>query len=221
MRIVLLGAPGSGKGTQSQLLVKAYGVPQVSTGDLLREAIAKGTELGRLAKAAMDAGTLVDDAIVLGMIRERLDKADAANGFILDGFPRNLAQAAALEELLNALAKPLQAVILLNLDLSVLFKRLTGRRICQDCGRVFNVLTAPPGADLHCEKCGDTPRLVQRPDDREEVIGKRLEVYEAQTKPLVEHYRKNGLLRVIDADAPQEVVFASLQRAIAAAATPP
>lgn len=221
MRIVLLGAPGSGKGTQSQLLVKAYGVPQVSTGDLLREAIAQGTELGRRAKAAMDAGTLVDDAIVLGMIRERLDKPDAAKGFILDGFPRNLVQAAALAELLNTVGKPLQAVILLNLDLGVLFKRLTGRRICQDCGRVFNVLTSPPGANLHCEKCGDSPRLIQRPDDREEVIGKRLEVYEAQTKPLVQHYRENGLLRVIDADAPQEVVFASLQRAIAAAVSAP
>jgi len=217
MRIVLLGAPGSGKGTQSQLLVKAYGVPQISTGDLLREAVAKGTELGRRAKAAIDAGTLVDDSIVLGMIRERLDRSDAANGFILDGFPRNLVQAAALAELLDQMAKPLHAVVLLNLDLGVLFKRLTGRRICQDCGRVFNVLTAPPGALPHCEKCGDSPRLIQRPDDREEVIGKRLEVYEAQTKPLIQHYRENGLLRVIDADAPQETVFASLQQAIAAA----
>jgi len=198
-------------------LVKAYGVPQVSTGDLLREAVAKGTELGRLAKTAIAAGTLVDDSIVLGMIRERLDRADAAQGFILDGYPRNLAQAASLAELLGLIAKPLQAVILLNLDLGVLYKRLTGRRICQDCGRVFNVLTAAPGAQPHCEKCGDSPRLIQRPDDREEVIGKRLEVYEAQTKPLIEHYRENGLLRVIDADAPQEVVFASLQNAIAAA----
>ena len=218
MRIVLLGAPGSGKGTQSQLLVKAYGVPQISTGDLLREAITKGTELGRLAKAAMDAGTLVDDSIVLGMIRERLGQPDAAQGFILDGFPRNLAQAAALAELLRALGKPLQAVVLLNLDLGVLFKRLTGRRICQDCGRVFNVLTGPPGVQPHCEKCGNSPRLIQRPDDREEVIGKRLEVYEAQTKPLIQLYRENGLLRVINADAPQEVVFASLREAIAAAA---
>jgi adenylate kinase len=199
-------------------LVKAYAVPQISTGDLLREAVARGTELGRRAKAAIDAGTLVDDAIVLGMLRERLDRSDAARGFILDGYPRNLAQAASLAELLGVVGKPLQAVILLNLDLGVLFKRLTGRRICQDCGRVFNILTSPPGKQPHCEKCGDSPRLIQRPDDREEVIGKRLEVYEAQTKPLIQHYRENGLLRVIDADAPQETVFASLQQAIAATA---
>jgi adenylate kinase len=214
MRIVLLGAPGSGKGTQSQLLVKAYGVPQISTGDLLREAVAKGTELGKRAKAAIDGGGLVDDAIVLGMIKERLAQPDAARGFILDGFPRNLTQAAALEDLLAKLGKPLEAVVLLNLDLSVLFKRLTGRRICQDCGRVFNVLTSPAGTTPHCEKCGDSPRLMQRPDDREEVIGKRLEVYEQQTTPLIQHYRDNGLLRVVDADASQETVFQSLRDAV-------
>jgi len=214
MRIVLLGAPGSGKGTQSQLLVKTYGVPQISTGDLLREAVAKGTPLGVRAKAALDAGTLVDDATVLGMIRERLAQPDAAKGFILDGYPRNLAQAAALESLLIDLKKPLEAVVLLNLDLGVPFKRLTGRRICQDCGRVFNIYTSPAGEHIHCEKCGDSPRLIQRPDDKEEVIGKRLEVYEAQTKPLIQHYRENGLLKVVDADADMQTVFASLRRAV-------
>jgi adenylate kinase len=216
MRIVLLGAPGSGKGTQSQLLVKTHGVPQISTGDLLREAVAKGTALGLRAKAAIDAGTLVDDGTVLGMIRERLAQPDAAKGFILDGFPRNLAQATALEKMLDELRQPLEAVVLLNLDLGVLFKRLTGRRICQDCGRVFNVNTSPPGTPVHCEKCGDSPRLIQRPDDKEEVIGKRLEVYEAQTKPLIQHYRDNGLLRVVNADADVQTVFASLQRAVQA-----
>src|SRR5487761_2034799 len=159
MRIVLLGAPGSGKGTQSQLLVKTYRVPQISTGDLLREAVASATALGRQAKTAMDQGHLVEDSIVLGMIRERLARADAANGFILDGFPRNIAQAAALENLLAELKQPLEAVVLLNLDLGILFKRLTGRRICEDCGRVFNILTSPPGTPPHCEKCGDKPRL--------------------------------------------------------------
>jgi adenylate kinase len=214
MRIVLLGAPGSGKGTQSQLLVAAYGVPQISTGDLLREAVTKATPLGLRAKSAMDAGKLVDDATVLGMIRERLAQPDALGGFILDGFPRNIAQAEALKKLLGELKQPLDAVVLLNLDLSVLFKRLTGRRICEGCGRVFNVYTSPPGTLPHCEKCGDVPRLIQRPDDKEDVIGKRLEVFEVQTKPLIQHYEAAGLLRVVDADADAETVFASIRRAV-------
>ncbi len=215
MRIVLLGAPGSGKGTQSQLLVQAHGIPQISTGDLLREAVAKGTALGLAAKAAMDAGRLVDDATVLGMIRERLAAPDTAKGFILDGFPRNIAQAEALARMLGELGQPLDAVVLLDLDLKVLFKRLTGRRICEDCGRVFNVLTSPPGTPPHCQRCGDMPRLIQRPDDREEVIGKRLEVYEAQTKPLIDHYRGAGLLRVVGADADTGAVFRAIQSAMA------
>jgi adenylate kinase len=214
MRIVLLGAPGSGKGTQSQLLVKAYGIPQISTGDLLREAVAKGTELGLRAKAAMDSGKLVDDATVLGMIRERIGRPDAAQGFILDGFPRNIAQAEALEKMLEALGTPLDSVVLMNLDLGILFKRLTGRRVCEVCGRVFNVFTAPPGALAHSKECGDAHRLIQRPDDKEEVIGKRLEVYEAQTKPLIKHYEADGLLRVVDADADVDTVFKNIQAAI-------
>jgi adenylate kinase len=214
MRIVLLGAPGSGKGTQSQLLVQAYGVPQISTGDLLREAVSKATELGRKAKAAMDAGKLVDDDTVLGMIRERLAQPDAQKGFILDGFPRNIVQAEALEKLLEELGHPLQAVILLNLDLGILFKRLTGRRICEGCGQVFNIYTSPGGVPPHCDKCGGAPRLIQRPDDREEVIGKRLEVFEAQTKPLIKHYQQHGLLRIVDADAEVRTVFKSIQTAV-------
>jgi adenylate kinase len=205
MRIVLLGAPGSGKGTQSQLLVKAYGIPQISTGDLLREAVSKGTELGLRAKSAMDLGQLVDDATVLGMIRERLSLPDAAQGFILDGFPRNIAQAQALEKLLKELGTPLESVVLLNLDLGILFKRLTGRRICQECGRVFNVHTSPPEAGH---------RLIQRPDDKEEVIGKRLDVYEAQTKPLIKYYEAAGSLRIVDADADVDSVFKSIERAV-------
>jgi adenylate kinase len=205
MRIVLLGPPGSGKGTQSQLLVKALGIPQISTGDLLRDAVSKSTELGLRAKAAMDSGKLVDDDTVLSMIRERLGLADAAKGFILDGFPRNIAQAEALQQMLGGMGTPLQAVVLLNLDLGILFKRLTGRRICQDCGRVFNVYSSPPeGAH----------RLIQRPDDKEEVIGKRLDVYEAQTKPLIKYYEAAGLLRIVDADADVDTVFKSIERAV-------
>jgi adenylate kinase len=212
MRIVLLGAPGSGKGTQSQLLMKAHGVPQISTGDLLRQAVARGTELGLKAKAFMEAGKLVDDATVLGMIRDRLNSPDAAKGFILDGFPRNVAQADALTHLLAELGTPLQAVVLLNLDLKILFKRLTGRRVCEKCGRVFNIYTSPPKAEGVCDHCGG--RLIQRPDDKEEVIGKRLEVYEAETKPLVKHYTAAGLLRVVDADADMNTVFNSIERAV-------
>src|SRR5277367_439246 len=145
MRIVLLGAPGSGKGTQSDLLVKAYGIPHISTGDLLREAVAKRTELGLRAKSVMDAGKLVDDVTMLGMIRERLSRPDAVKGFILDGFPRNIPQVQALQGMLAEMGTPLSAVVLLNLDLGILFKRLTGRRICETCGRVFNIYTSPLG----------------------------------------------------------------------------
>jgi adenylate kinase len=214
MRIVLLGAPGSGKGTQSQLLVKAYGIPQISTGDLLREAVAKGTELGLRAKAAMDSGKLVDDATMLGIIGERTAKPDAAKGFILDGFPRTIAQAEGLKKMLGDLGTPLDSVVLLNLDLGVLFKRLTGRRVCEVCGRVFNVYTASPGAFAHSKECGDAHRLIQRPDDKEEVIGKRLEVYEAQTKPLIKYYEADGLLRVVDADADVDTVFKSIEASL-------
>jgi adenylate kinase len=214
MRIVLLGAPGSGKGTQSQLLVKAYGVPQISTGDLLREAVAKGTELGLRAKAFMDSGKLVDDATVLGMIRERTAKADAAAGFILDGFPRNIVQAEALEKMLKELGTPLEAVVLMNLDLGILFKRLSGRRICEVCGRVFNVYTSPSAEAAPSTECGGGHRLIQRPDDKEEVIGKRLEVYEAQTKPLIKYYEAAGLLRIVDADADVDTVFKSIEAAV-------
>ena len=216
MRIVLMGAPGSGKGTQSQLLVAAYGVPQISTGDLLREAVSRNSELGQKAKAAMDAGKLVDDSIVLGMIRERLAQPDAAKGFILDGFPRNIAQAEALTQLLAELRQPLEAVVLLNVDLSILFKRLTGRRVCEGCGRVFNIYTAPADSALHRDKCGGKHRLILRPDDREEVIGKRLEVFEAQTKPLIKHYQDAGLLRVVDAEASVDTVFKGIQHAVGA-----
>src|SRR5258708_28762475 len=146
MRIVLLGAPGSGKGTQAERLVERAGIPQISTGDLLRAAVARGSELGRQAREAMEGGRLVDDALVLGMIRERLGESDTRRGFILDGFPRNLAQAHALERLLEALGQPLDAVVQLELAYRQLVRRISGRRTCADCGRVFNMLTSPPAA---------------------------------------------------------------------------
>jgi adenylate kinase len=148
------------------------------------------------------------------MIRERLSRPDAAKGFILDGFPRNIPQAEALDKMLKELGTPLHSVVLLNLDMAKLFKRLTGRRICEGCGRVFNIYTAPAGALAHCDRCADKHRLIQRPDDKEEVIGKRLDVYEAQTKPLINYYTAAGLLRVVDADADVDAVFANIQRAL-------
>ena len=215
MRIVLLGAPGSGKGTQSQLLMKTFGIPQISTGDLLREARAKGTELGRKAQAFMDAGKLVDDATVLGMIRERLSHPDTAKGFILDGFPRNIAQADALATLLGDVRAPLDAVVLLTLATKILFRRLTGRRSCAKCGKVVNIYTSPAADIAHDKHAEDGGDLIQRPDDKEDVIGKRLEVYEESTKPLVEYYTKAGLLRVVDADAEMDTVFRAIQQAVA------
>jgi adenylate kinase len=215
MRIVLLGAPGSGKGTQSQHLVARAGIPQISTGDLLRAAVAHGTELGLKAKEAMEAGRLVDDEIVLGMFRERLAEPDTRRGFILDGFPRNLAQAHALERLLAALKQPLDAVVQLEVDYSELVRRLSGRRTCADCGRVFNVLTTPAVAQHElCPKTGAPHRLIQRPDDNEVTVRERLRVYEEKTRPLVDFYRARGLLRVIDASGDVNAVTQRLLRAI-------
>ena len=218
MRLVLLGAPGSGKGTQAQRLRDDRGIPQVSSGDLLRDAVARGTELGRRAKAAMDAGELVSDEIVLGLIRERLGRPDAAQGFILDGYPRNVAQAGALDALLAELGQPIDAVVLMDVEAKALFRRLTGRRSCPACGKVFNVYSSPSSLGDRCDNHAGTeaPLLVQRADDREDVIENRLKVYESQTRPLVEHYRGRGLLRVVNADQPVDRVYAEFLRAAGA-----
>jgi adenylate kinase len=214
MRIVLLGAPGSGKGTQSQRLVEREGIPQISTGDLLRAAVARGSDLGRAAREAMDGGRLVDDALVLGMIRERLGERDARRGFILDGFPRNLAQAHALERLLATLHKPLDAVVQLEVDYGELVRRISGRRTCADCGRVFNLLTSPPAANESCPKTGAPHRLVQRPDDNEATVAERLRVYDEKTRPLIDFYRARGLLRVINAEGDVDEVTRRLAQAL-------
>jgi adenylate kinase len=218
MRIVLLGAPGSGKGTQSQRLVERARIPQISTGDLLRAAVARGTELGRQAKEAMDAGRLVEDSLVLGMIRERLGESDARRGFILDGFPRNLAQAHALDRLLEEIRQPLDAVVQLEVDYGELVRRISGRRSCPDCGRVFNLLTSPPGPSDVCPKTGAPHRLVQRPDDNEATVAERLRVYDEKTRPLVDFYRARGLLRVINAEGAVDEVTRRLAQALGAPA---
>jgi len=216
MRLVLLGAPGSGKGTQAQRLRDSKGIPQVSSGDLLRDAVARGTDLGRRAKAAMDAGELVTDDIVLGLIRERLGRPDAAQGFILDGYPRNVAQAGALGQLLADLGQPIDAVVLMQVDEKALFKRLTGRRTCPACGNVFNVYSSPSQQGDRCDNPAhgaDAPALKQRDDDKEDVIGNRLKVYNAQTAPLIEHYQARGLLKIVNADQPMDKVYAEFLQA--------
>ncbi len=204
MRIVLLGAPGSGKGTQSKLLIEKYKIPQISTGDLLRAAVAAGTELGKRAKAAMDNGQLVSDEIVLGMIQDRLIQADAKNGFILDGFPRNNPQAQALDSLLARLGQPLQLALLVDVNHEILLKRLTGRRTCGDCGQMYNVHFQAPKVPGRCDKCGGS--LQERADDNEETIRKRLDVYEQQTAPLIAYYKsQNKLRRVVGEGDVQEI----------------
>jgi len=210
MRIVLLGAPGSGKGTQSQRLVQRFGIPQISTGDLLRSAVARGTPLGMKAKDAMQAGKLVDDSIVLGMIRERLAEADVAKGFILDGFPRNIAQAEALDGMLKQVGKPLTGVVQMEVPYAELTRRIAGRRSCQNCGRVYNIYSMPVGAAAVCPNCAGSPALYQRPDDNEVTVVERLKVYEAQTRPLVDYYSRAGLLQSIDAQGEIDAITALL-----------
>ena len=195
MRIVLLGAPGSGKGTQAKLLVERLGVPQISTGDLLRAAVAAQSPLGLKAKAAMDAGELVSDDIVLGMIRERIAQADAKAGFILDGFPRNSAQATALDTLLAELNQDIDRAIHIQVPFDELLKRLTGRRTCTQCGALYNVYFSPPKQDGICDRCGGA--LMQRDDDNEQTISRRLRVYEDQTQPLIEYYERQGRLATV------------------------
>ena len=220
MRIVLLGAPGSGKGTQSQRLVQRFGIPQISTGDLLRSAVKRGTPLGLAAKGAMDAGKLVSDDIVLGMIRERLAEADAANGFILDGFPRNIAQAEALDVMLGEVGKPLTAVVQLDVPYAELTRRIAGRRSCQNCGRVFNIYSMPAGAPLVCPSCVGNPALFQRPDDNEATVVERLKVYEAQTRPLIKYYTQQDLLQAIDAQGDIDSITALLVHVLTAPLVP-
>jgi adenylate kinase len=195
MRTVLLGAPGSGKGTQGVVLSQKYDIPQISTGDLLRAAVAAGSALGQKAKAAMDAGALVSDEIVIGLIRERISHDDAKNGYILDGFPRNIPQAEALDSMLEELKQPLQAVVLLDVAFEELLQRLTGRRTCKDCGAIYNIHLSPSKIEDHCDACNG--QLFQRADDNEETIGNRLNVYQQQTSPLVEYYQSQHKLHSI------------------------
>ncbi|MCZ6809608.1 MAG: adenylate kinase [Proteobacteria bacterium] len=213
MRIVLLGAPGSGKGTQAKKLMADRNIPQISTGDILRAAVAAGTRFGQQAKAVMDAGNLVSDDIMLGIISERLAEADAADGFILDGFPRTRQQALDLEELLDQMGTPLNAAVLMDVDFEILMKRLTGRRTCSVTGKLLNVYFSPQEELDECTNAGG--ELIQREDDNEKTIGNRLDVYRQQTEPLVDFYEKRDKLKKVDADGSIDEVYERFQQALA------
>ncbi len=208
MRIVLLGAPGSGKGTQAKKLMADKNIPQISTGDMLREAVAAGTRFGVKAQSIMEAGNLVSDDIMLGIISERLSRPDAADGFILDGFPRTKTQAIDLEELLDQLGTPLDAAVLMDVDFDILMKRLTGRRTCSLTGKLLNVYFSPQEELDACTTAGG--ELIQREDDNAETISNRLEVYREQTEPVVGFYRKRERLKTVDADGPIDEVYERL-----------
>ena len=205
MRIVLLGAPGSGKGTQAKKLMAERNIPQVSTGDMLRAAVAAGTRFGLQAKSIMDAGNLVSDEIMLGIISERLAEPDASDGFILDGFPRTEQQALDLGDLLDQMGTPLDAAVLMDVDFDILMKRLTGRRTCSLTGKLLNVYFSSQDELDECTNAGG--ELEHREDDNEEVIGTRLNVYRTQTEPLVDFYRQQGKLKTVDADGTIAAVY--------------
>ena len=197
LRVIMLGPPGAGKGTQASRIAEAYGVPHISTGDIFRANVKGGTDLGKQAQEYMDRGELVPDEIVVGMVEDRLDQPDAEAGFLLDGFPRTVPQAQALEDLLVDRNEPLDVVLRFAIDQEEVIRRLTGRRTCQDCGAVYHVDTRPPSEPGVCDECGGD--VVQRDDDREEVVMNRLEVYRRQTEPLEYFYWERGLLRDVTA----------------------
>lgn len=212
MRIVLLGAPGSGKGTQAKKLMADENVPHISSGDMLREAVAAGTRFGQQAKVIIDAGNLVSDDIVLGIISERLEHPDVSDGFILDGFPRTEQQALDLDVLLDQLDAPIDAAVLLDVDFDILMKRLTGRRTCSLTGKLLNIYFSPQDELDECTNAGG--ELVFREDDNEETIGNRLDVYRRQTEPLIEFYRQQGRLKTIDGEGAVDDVYGRLLAAV-------
>jgi len=212
MKIILIGAPGSGKGTQAKYLTDKYHIPQISTGDLLRAAVASQTPLGRQAKTIMDAGQLVPNDIVIGMIRERIIRPDADQGFILDGFPRNIAQAEALDNILDKLGRPIDAVLHFDVDAEVLMQRMIGRLTCISCASLFNLFTQPPAIDDKCDHCGGT--LHHRADDNEEIIERRLHVFETLTQPLNDYYKQKGILHILEAHGDVDEVTKRVKSAL-------
>jgi adenylate kinase len=211
-RVIFLGAPGAGKGTQARRLAAGSGVPQVATGDMLREAVAAGTPLGREAKRFMDQGALVTDEVVIGLVDERLSRPDAGAGYVLDGFPRTVPQAEALDALLRRLGQDLDRVVFFDVSRDELLRRLTGRRVCRQCGTAFHLVSAPPKVAGRCDQCGG--ELYQRDDDAEATVGRRLDVYRTQTAPLLDYYRTRGLLVCVAGEGPVDRVAEAIQKAV-------
>ena len=212
MRLILMGAPGAGKGTQAAFISEKYSIPQISTGDMFRAAVKEGTELGKKAKACMDAGKLVPDEITIGIVRERLGKSDCANGFILDGFPRTVEQADALGKILSEMGQQLTCVLNIHVPSEDLIERAIGRRICKSCGATYHVKFNAPVKENICDKCGG--ELYQRGDDTAETMQSRLSVYEQSTRPLIGYYKKQNLYVEIDGRQPIADVTAAIARAL-------
>ncbi len=209
MYILLMGPPGAGKGTQAEKLIREYGIPQISTGDMFRAAIKSGTALGKEAKSYMDKGALVPDSVTVGIVKERLGQDDCRKGWILDGFPRTTAQAAALDAILHELGITLTAVLGIKADSEGLVKRISGRLVCKFCGASFHKDFRPPKQDHVCDNCSG--ELYQRADDNEATVGERLAVYEKSTKPLIDYYKASGCFHEINGDQPMEKVYEDIQ----------
>ncbi len=214
MNIVLLGAPGAGKGTQAEKIIETFDLAHVSTGDILRAAVKAGTPLGIEAKRYMDAGDLVPDAVVIGLVKDRIAQPDAEKGFILDGFPRTAGQALALDAALAEMGTSLDAVVNIDVDREVIVTRLTSRYTCRECGKIYNVLANPPATEGVCDAC--TGEIYQRDDDNETTVRARLETFDTSTAPLVDYYAAKGLLQTIDGDRPVDVVFADVRAVLEA-----
>ncbi len=212
MNLIFLGPPGAGKGTQAKKLVELLGIPQISTGDILREKKNEDSPLGKQIREIMAAGKLVPDEIVIEIVKERLAKPDCEKGFILDGFPRTVPQADALEKMLAEMGKKLDAVVYIYVPDEELIKRISGRRVCEKCGEEYHIVYKPPKVDGICDKCGG--KLIQREDDKEEVVRKRIEVYNESTAPLIDYYEKKGLLRKVDGTATMDEVFERIKSAL-------
>ena len=217
LRVIFLGPPGAGKGTQASALAREWGVPHVATGDMLREAAAKGTRLGLEAKRYMDIGVLVPDEVVIGLVGERLDQADAARGCVFDGFPRTVVQGEALDRLLSDRGIELDRVVFFDVARPELLRRLTGRRVCRQCGTTFHLVSAPPRTPGRCDRCGAD--LYQREDDAEAAVTRRLDVYATQTAPLLDYYRRRSVLSEVRAEGAVAEVAAAIRKAVGEAVT--